>query len=269
MPPPPRHPDLPQAAQPRYGRNFDPWNAVALGHQRAETRGPGGWREHRTGKLYHQLGAGNSGGLSPNDDGGGGDDDVRPRAANSVVDMLRRPGTMETGGQDHSQAKQNNTVAVTSSSNSRENHHAGQEQEQEKGGTTKIFDGLVVYVNGSTHPLISDHKLKHVLVEHGARVSVHLGRRHVSHVILGRLSSTARGHAGAGGGLAGGKLDKEVRRVGGCGVKYVGVEWVLESLRAGRRLPEARFGTVKVAARGQPSVYGVFSSSSSSSSTKK
>lgn len=34
---------------------------------------------------------------------------------------------------------------------------------------------------------------------------------------------------------------------------------VLESLKAGRRLPEARFGTLKVASKGQPSVYGVFS----------
>lgn len=34
---------------------------------------------------------------------------------------------------------------------------------------------------------------------------------------------------------------------------------VLESLKAGRRLPEARFGNLKVASKGQPSVYRVFS----------
>lgn len=34
---------------------------------------------------------------------------------------------------------------------------------------------------------------------------------------------------------------------------------VLESLKAGRRLPEARFGNLKVASKGQPSVYGAFS----------
>lgn len=86
-----------------------------------------------------------------------------------------------------------------------------------------IFDGLVIYINGSTYPLISDHKLKQVLVENGARLSFHLGRRQVTHVILGKPSGT-RG-SGAGGGLAGSKLDKEIKRVGGCGVKYVGVEW--------------------------------------------
>jgi hypothetical protein len=64
-----------------------------------------------------------------------------------------------------------------------------------------IFDGLVVYINGSTHPLISDHKLKHILSENGAKLSIHLGRRQVTHVILGRPSG-AKG-LGAGGGLAG------------------------------------------------------------------
>jgi len=34
---------------------------------------------------------------------------------------------------------------------------------------------------------------------------------------------------------------------------------VLESLKAGKRLPEARFANLKVAARGQLSVLGVFS----------
>lgn len=34
---------------------------------------------------------------------------------------------------------------------------------------------------------------------------------------------------------------------------------VLESLKAGKRLPEARFANLKVAARGQQSVLGAFS----------
>lgn len=71
--------------------------------------------------------------------------------------------------------------------------------------------------------MISDHKLKQVLVENGARMSIHLGRRQVTHVILGKPSGPQ--HVGAGGGLAGSKIEKEIRRVGGCGVKYVGVEW--------------------------------------------
>lgn len=86
-----------------------------------------------------------------------------------------------------------------------------------------IFDGLVIYINGSTHPIISDHRLKHVLAENGGRLSISLGRRQVTHVILGKPCGGQE--IGAGGGLAGGKLEKEIRRVGGRGVKYVGVEW--------------------------------------------
>lgn len=86
-----------------------------------------------------------------------------------------------------------------------------------------IIDELVVYINGSTYPMVSDHKLKQLLAENGARLSTHLGRRQVTHVILGK--PCGRVGSGAGGGLAGGKLEKEIRRIGGCGVKYVGVEW--------------------------------------------
>lgn len=97
------------------------------------------------------------------------------------------------------------------------------EHNREKNSHTKgIFDGLVIYINGSTHPIVSDHRLKQLLAENGARLSCHLGRRQVTHVILGKPSGNG---TGAGGGLAGGKLEKEIRRIGGCGVKYVGVEW--------------------------------------------
>lgn len=94
-----------------------------------------------------------------------------------------------------------------------------------------IFDGLVVYINGSTHPLISDHRLKHILAENGGRVSINLGRRQVTHVILGKPSGEQG--MGAGGGLAGGKVEKEIRRIGGRGVKFVGVEWYVSSFFLG------------------------------------
>jgi hypothetical protein len=92
------------------------------------------------------------------------------------------------------------------------------EEREARKAERNIFDGLVVFVNGSTFPLVSDHKLKHLLTENGAQMSLHLGRRRVTHVILGRS-------AAGGGGLAGGKLDKEIKKVGGAGVKFVGVEW--------------------------------------------
>lgn len=248
MPTPPK-PALPKAAEPKYGRTFDPWNSVALGHQRAETKGPAGWRESRTWKLQHQL---------ADTVGAGSDDydersqvlvpkDVRARAANSVMDMLRKPGTMMSqsggggGGRSASPEKRDGGESYAESPSVTAEERLLVPSWEEEGGqhgeaakveapqdrassssSSKIFDGLVVYVNGSTHPLVSDHKLKHILVENGAAMSIHLGRRRVTHVILGKPSGP---NGGAGGGLAGGKLEKEIRRVGGCGVKYVGVEW--------------------------------------------
>ncbi|KAL5424154.1 hypothetical protein PMIN06_013063, partial [Paraphaeosphaeria minitans] len=79
-----------------------------------------------------------------------------------------------------------------------------------------IFRGLCFYINGSTMPAISDHKLKYVLDAHGATQSIALGRRTVTHVILGTT---------CGGGLAGSKLQKEIARTRGAAVKYVSVEW--------------------------------------------
>lgn len=248
--PSPSKSTLPKAAQPKYGRNFDPWNSVALGHQRAETKGPQGWRENRTWKLQHQLAAGNSGGARLSDAVGAGSEDydeehqvlipkeVRARAKNSVMDMLQKPGTMiESSSRSASPEKKigaedlatsngdlmSEKQGLASSRQADDGREAAKvDGQSSSSSSTKIFDGLVIYVNGSTHPLISDHKLKHILVENGASMSIHLGRRKVTHVVLGKPSGPS---GGAGGGLAGGKLDKEIRRIGGCGIKYVGVEW--------------------------------------------
>ena len=119
----------------------------------------------------------------------------------------------------------------------------------------KMFSGLTIFLNGSTAPAISDHKLRHLLASNGANISIALGRRRVTHVILGKHNDGNNG--GAGGGLAGSKIQKEISRVGGKGVKYVGVDWVIESLKAGKRLPEARFETLSIAPKGVKSVYGM------------
>ncbi|KAL8672117.1 MAG: hypothetical protein Q9168_003423, partial [Polycauliona sp. 1 TL-2023] len=133
----------------------------------------------------------------------------------------------------------------------------------------QIFDGLCVFINGSTAPLVGDHRLKQLLAQNGARVSIALGRRTVTHVILGTPNGAGLGGGGggAGGGLAASKIQKEILRVGGKGVKYVGVEWVLESLKAGKRLPEAQFSNITLAAKGQKSVYGMFAKGKPSGST--
>jgi hypothetical protein len=201
--------------------------------------------------MNSQFRAGNSGGQRISDTVGLGSEDfderlgmlvpkeVRARAMTSVADMLRNPGTMRAAarpsssssalppGQEQEReegvkhdrgltAEERLSLARKAEDEAREDEKTKRAQER------KIFDGLVIYVNGSTHPLVSDHKLKHLLSENGARMSLHLGRRQVTHVILGKPSGP---NGGAGGGLAGGKLDKEIRRVGGCGIKFVGVEW--------------------------------------------
>ncbi|KAK1995458.1 BRCA1 C terminus domain-containing protein [Colletotrichum falcatum] len=246
-------PSVPPAAKPRFGSNFDPYNSSATGHQRPENT-PGattGWRASRTRKLSEQFAGGNSGGARINDTYGAGSEDfderlkmvvprdVKARAKMSVADMLARPGLMRGGSSEVIEARRKQD----------------EEKESKKAAGRGLFEGVTVYVNGSTHPIISDHRLKRVLVENGGRMSIHLGRRQVTHVIVGRPAGVG---AGAGGGLAGGKLEKEIRKVGGCGVKYVGVEWVMESLKAGSRLPETRFTPLKVAREGQRSVYGIY-----------
>ncbi|KAL4910110.1 hypothetical protein BDW74DRAFT_173577 [Aspergillus multicolor] len=103
---------------------------------------------------------------------------------------------------------------------------------------SNILCGAIIYINGQTAPLVSDHKLKSLLAAHGATLSLSLSRR-VTHVIIGKPNSGPG--RGAGGGLAAGKIQKEMSRGGWRGMRIVGVEWVLESVKAGKRLPETRF----------------------------
>ncbi|KAI9801046.1 MAG: hypothetical protein M1825_003581 [Sarcosagium campestre] len=123
---------------------------------------------------------------------------------------------------------------------------------------SRLFDSLTFYINGSTAPAISDHRLKHLIAEHGGRIAIGLARRSVTHVVLGQQNGGRAASKGAGGGLAATKIQKEVRRVRGCGVKYIDVEWILESIKAGRRLAEAGFSNLNIGGRGQRSVYGMF-----------
>jgi hypothetical protein len=88
--------------------------------------------------------------------------------------------------------------------------------------TSKIFTGTTIYINGSTLPQISDHKLKSLLAAHGATIAIGMARRTVSHVIIGQPGTMWQG---AGGGLAAGKLQGEIERGGWKGVRVVGVDW--------------------------------------------
>ncbi|KAG9238107.1 hypothetical protein BJ875DRAFT_87260 [Amylocarpus encephaloides] len=256
---------VPPAAQPIFGAYFDAWNSSSAGHQRAESRlgGSTGWRQSRNTKLSYQFKSGETRGKRISDTVGAGSKDwdenlkalipkeVRKRARVSLEDMP----TDKQGNATPTEVEK-----LMANRKKEDDLKEKMRQTQKKG----VFDGLVIYINGSTHPLISDHKLKHVLAENGAKMSLHLARRQVTHVVLGHPSGTQG--IGAGGGLAGGKMEKEIRRVGGCGVKYVGVEWVLESLKAGKRLPETQFTNLKVAAKRQKSVYSMFKQTTSSAS---
>lgn len=208
---------------------FDPWNSSSAGHQRADGGSGAGtpWREWRNTKLGVQYGG--KGGKGSGVAGGGAVGPGERTAGVSVVDMLVRPGVMRGVVSGDGETKREGGGGGGKPMERRKEGEDGEretEREGEGGGkreeAKKMFEGLVIYVNGNTHPLTSDHRLKQVLAENGARMSLHLGRRRVTHVILGRPGSLG---AGSGGGLAGGKLEREIKRVGGCGVKYVGVEW--------------------------------------------
>lgn len=236
---PPESGQQPQrAAKPQLSATFDSWNSSSTGHQRPDTNPGIRWRQSRSKKLNVQYQAGRNGGERVSDTWGAGSEDwdkergvlipksIRGRKGLSVKDMLYRPGLMqatpknrvvqtaaagitEPSGVSTEDAL---TVARTREDKEKEAAYAGHD----------IFDGVVVYLNGSTYPLVSDHKLKHILSENGAKLSLHLGRRQVTHVIVGRPTGSSRG---AGGGLAGAKLEKEIRAARGCGVKFVGADW--------------------------------------------
>lgn len=95
--------------------------------------------------------------------------------------------------------------------------------ERRPGGKLGVFAGTTIYVNGSTMPLVSDHKLKQLLVSHGAKLALSLARASVTHVVVGRPSAVVAGK-GAGGGLAARKLHTEIVR-SGRQVKVVYAEW--------------------------------------------
>lgn len=252
-----------------YGRTFDAWNSSSTGHQRAEQQPGAGtaWRASRNRKLMGQY-AGGSQHVSDTAGPGARHWDaragavvtpgMRARAKCSVADMLARPGAMR--GREAEVLAAGTSVSASSvrpplrartpssasdsplllPSRGRDEASLAANRRAEDGADAdvdggvagrprRIFDGVVVYVNGSTHPLISDHRLRHVLVAHGGSMSSHLGRRKVTHVILGRPATSgglgkAGGGGGAGGGLAAGKLQREIVKTRGPGIKYVGVQ---------------------------------------------
>ena len=114
-----------------------------------------------------------------------------------------------------------------------------QDQDQyqnQKQTPPKIFANLTIHLNAASSPLISDHALRHLLVAHGASLSLGVSRR-VTHIIVGRPNTSSssssttgrdeskRSISGAGGGLSASKLQKEIAKAGCRGFRIVGVEW--------------------------------------------
>lgn len=257
----------PKAAQPTR-TFFDSWNSSSTGHQRAENRlsGSTSWRESRTQKLASQLSdQTRGGGQRVADTVGAGSPDFGTdgRTNNGGWERgapgLRRDGQLSLF---ECQTRQTKRAAESPPTDDKiiPNATTGGTASQAKAVPStddrppQIFRSLVVYVNGSTAPLISDHALKRLLVEHGAAVNLVLGHRTVTHVILGRTAA----NGGAGGGLAAGKAAREVSRLRARGVRFVSAEWVLESVKAGRRLGEGSYGVVHLAGARQSSLKSAF-----------
>lgn len=219
-------PPHPVAANPSR-KLFDPWNSSSTGHQRADNRlsGSTSWRASRTLKLAHQFQAGPGGGKRLHDTVGAGSKDFGQDGRKENGDWEKGAvGLRERGWQDVRGLLGGDKKPAASGGEAQEKPLPAEKPEDDAGSLTekKIFRDLCIYINGSTAPMVSDHKLKQLLAQNGARISIALGRRSVTHVILGTPNGAP---GGAGGGLAAGKIQKEIRRVGGCGVKYVGVEW--------------------------------------------
>ena len=220
---------------------YDPWNSSSTGHQRAENRlsGSTSWRQSRSYKLSHQFrdtsGEGGAGhradlvgagsehfGRDGRKENGSWEKgasglrehgclDIKASFASvkrkhdevSVADEKRQRPSSIGGNQDVSRSKETTTPAWQPNS-----------QNAESSKPKRLFAGINIYVNGSTFPMVSDHRLKQLLTQHGGNISVALGRKTVSHVIVGER-----------GALAASKMEKEILRHSGKGVKYVSARW--------------------------------------------
>lgn len=136
----------------------------------------------------------------------------KPKSGTAREETLPRP-SHKTENEDEDEDESANTKTTTSTLQTPSNPPTT---------TTTILSGTSIYINGSTLPQISDHKLKHLLVANGAQVATYMARKGVSHIII--AAPGIRGF-GAGGGLSARKLQMEISRGGWKGVKVVGVEW--------------------------------------------
>lgn len=222
---------------------FDPWNTGSTGRQRAD--GPTlsqtiAWRDTRTQKLGRQFASGDC------LDGGAGSDKGEWKWVKENKDTAQGKGCRDIrsfmGGVQKRKRDDNDDETGVLKLSRRDKQAQAQAQSQPETSTPtdttrsepnppndenpvkKILTGTTIYINGSTMPLISDHKLKRFLIAHGAKLSLVPARNTITHIIIGRPNANTAGNKGAGGGLAASKVQKEIEKCG-RGVKVVGVEW--------------------------------------------
>lgn len=206
--------NITKAAKPT--RNlFDPWNSSATGHQRADNSlsGSTSWRDSRSAKLKQQFADGQRGGKRLYDTVGAGSQDwgadgrlengawekgakgLRRGGQLSVLEAfdgkakVRKPSSQEEI-HDTQRRKTPDTAVrkteaheedVLDTESAKHDHSALEPTTPDRlPPERQIFRGLTIYINGSTFPLVSDHKLKRLLAEHGAHLSIALGRRTVT-----------------------------------------------------------------------------------------
>ncbi|OJZ84892.1 hypothetical protein ASPFODRAFT_33869 [Aspergillus luchuensis CBS 106.47] len=281
-PPPPKPPPLPTNHL-----TFDTWNSSSTGHQIADpgsSRGITSWRETRREKLTRQFGAGRGDCTYESDGEKEGEwvvtqipaqlqkkenqqqqRDIRsmfgvsklnPHSTTGISSSsLKRDATSLDNHEQEEKEKRiridhqvDNGNKITDTDTYTESISRRENNASTSTSTSTIFSSLTIHINGQTTPTVSDHKLKHLLILHGANLSLHM-HRGVTHVILGEPNTPSSSssinsgikEAGAGGGLAAGKLQKEIQRGGWKGVKLVRVQWAMDSIAVGKRLSEAKY----------------------------
>ncbi|KAJ5733405.1 hypothetical protein N7493_002191 [Penicillium malachiteum] len=185
---------------------------------------------------------------------------VGKRKASDEIGKGDKKLKVEAGDEQSAKPKSSEIIPSTRSNSTTDEPRSIPLSNLESAPNIKIFAGMTVFINGSTLPLISDHKLKQLLVKYGAKISIYMARKTVSHVIIGQSNTdkVTENGLGAGGGLSARKLQQEIARGGWKGVKIVSVDWALESIKAGKRLAEFRFAVLNVAQKGQQSISGLF-----------
>lgn len=240
-------------------RLYDTVGAGSEGFGKDGRKENGAWEKGGKGlRSSAQLGFIESLGRSRSSGSGEEDDNIQTRRI-CITGEDTREDSKRMKAKEEEESPNRTPMPTLESQPLRPQEESNSPAPQPKKHYPQFLAGLTFYINGSTHPLISDHKLKQLISQHGGRLSIHLGRNTVTHVIIG----TPSGHgsktgSGAGGGLSGSKIQKEIAKVRGKGVKFVEVAWLVESIKVGKRLPEAGFIGLKLAVKGQGSVYGIF-----------